>query len=85
MPIHIHIEHLILENTPFARSDSAAFHTALERELSVLASAANTDEWSPARRTSLQANAISPPQPNISTWAAASAQSLFAAVTSPAR
>ena len=32
MPLHIHLEHLIVEGAPFARSDGPAFRAALERE-----------------------------------------------------
>jgi hypothetical protein len=82
MPINIHIEHLVVEGSPFAASDAAAFRTALERELAAVAAAA-TDAagWPPARRTSLPAPANSPAQPSHSTWAADSARSLIAAVT----
>ena len=85
MPLHIHIEHLVLEGAPFATSDGPAFRAALERELSALASSADATGWTAARRTSVQAAAIAPTQPSLSTWAADSARSLFNALTPPVR
>ena len=85
MPLHIHIEHLIVEGAPFARSDGRAFRVALERELSALASSTDISGWAAARRTSVQAAAIAPAQPSLSTWAADSARSLFNALTPPVR
>jgi hypothetical protein len=85
MPISIHIEHLILEDTPFAKSDAATFRAALERELSSLASTTDASGWSSTRSHSIQASVISPPQSSISTWAATSAQSLFNAIAKPER
>jgi hypothetical protein len=81
MPINIHIEHLVVEGSPFAASDAAAFRSALERELAAVAAATDAAGWPPARRTSVQAPAISPAQPSLSSWAADSARSLIAAVT----
>jgi hypothetical protein len=77
MPIAIHIEHLIVEGSPFAASDGAAFRMALERELADLVGRANPSEWSSPHRISVQAKPIAPQQPSIPSWAAASAQSLF--------
>jgi hypothetical protein len=85
MPINIHIEHLIVEGSPFAASDAAAFRAALERELAWLAARADPSECSSARHVSLQAKSISPAQPSLASWAAASARSLITAVTPATR
>lgn len=85
MPINIHIEHLVVEGSPFAASDAAAFRTALERELAGIAARTDPSECSSARHVSLQAKSIAPPQPSLSSWAAASARSLFQAVNPPVR
>jgi hypothetical protein len=60
MPLHLHIEHLILEGAPFPGSDSRAFRAALERELTDLTASIETDRWTSARRTSANAPEISP-------------------------
>ena len=81
MPIHIHIEHLVIEGAPFAASDSRAFRAALERELAAQSASMNVD-WKSARRVSVNAPDISPASPaSLQSWAAASARSLLAAVT----
>jgi len=83
MPLHIHIEHLIVEGAPFAPSDGPAFRAALERELSALASSSDASGWATAQRTSVKAAAIAPAQPSVTTWAADSARSLFNSLTPP--
>ena len=85
MPINIQIEHLVVEGSPFAASDAAAFRMALERELAAIAAATDAAGWPPARRTSVQAPAISPAQPSLASWAAASARSLITAATPATR
>lgn len=81
MPTHIHIEHLILEGTPLAASDSRAFRLALERELTARSVGMEARPWSSVRHVSVNAPAISPAPASLQSWAVASARSLLAAVT----
>lgn len=82
MPIHIHIEHLVIEGAPFAASDSRAFRTALERELAARSVGMEAQPWSSVRRVSVNAPDISPAAPaSLQSWAAASARSLIAAIS----
>jgi hypothetical protein len=86
MPLHIHIDHLVLEGAPFPASDSRAFRAALERELAAQSAGMEAHRWSPVRRTSVNAPDISPAAPaSLNSWAAASARSLLAAVTPTTR
>lgn len=82
MPIHINIEHLVIEGAPFAASDSRAFRSALERELAARSVGMEAQQWSSVRRTSVNAPDISPTAPaSLNSWAAASARSLLSALT----
>ncbi len=86
MPIHLHIEHLILEDAPFPGSDSRTFRAALERELSAQSAGIPSSQWASAHCTSVTAREISPnPSASLQSWAEASARSLLAAVTSATR
>ena len=81
MPLHLHIEKLIVEGSPFAVSDSRAFRMALERELAAQSAGMDTSDWPATRHASLKAPEISPSAPqSMQSWAAASARSLLAAV-----
>lgn len=81
MPLHLHIEQLILEGSPFAPSDSRAFRAALERELALQSAAIEMAGLTSSRWVSLKAPEISPSAPHsLHAWAAASARSLLAAV-----
>lgn len=81
MSLHLHIEQLIVEGTPFAASDSRAFRAALERELAAQSAGMATTGWSAEHHTSVRTPQISPSAPHsIQSWAAASASSLLAAL-----
>lgn len=81
MSLHLHIEQLILEGTPFAASESRVFRAALERELAAQSAGMDANDWSAMRHTSLRAPEISPSAPqSIQSWAAASARSLLASL-----
>lgn len=81
MPLHLHIEKLVLEGSPFATSDSRAFRAAFERELAAQSAGMNTSDWSATHHASLKAPEISPSAPqSMQSWAAASARNLLAAL-----
>jgi hypothetical protein len=81
MPIHIHIEHLVIEGAPFAASDSRAFRSALERELAARSVGMESQPWSSVRRGAVNAPDISPSAPaSLNSWATSSARSLLAAI-----
>lgn len=81
MPVHLHIEHLVIEGAPFAASDSRAFRAALERELAAKSVEMESRPWSSVRRASIHAPEISPAAPaSLHSWAASSAGSLLAAI-----
>jgi len=81
MSLNLHIEHLILEGTPFAASESRAFRAALERELTAQSAGIELPGAASMRRVSVRAPAIRPGEAaSIQTWAAATARSLIAAV-----
>ncbi|MDA1273067.1 MAG: hypothetical protein O2960_03295 [Verrucomicrobia bacterium] len=86
MPLHIHIEHVVLEGTSFAASDSRAFRAALERELAAQSAGMEARPWSSGRRNLVNAPDISPSAlASLSSWAESSARSLLAAVTPATR
>lgn len=84
MPLVLNIEHLILEGTPFAASESRAFRTALERELAVQTAGMELSNSESGRRVSVTAPEIPPGTPaSLQAWAAASASSLISAINLP--